>query len=349
MTTQFKTTPFTIALLCLIGLATSATKADPLPGETPKFIQQPMVSTNIGNQLYHGHDEVSTLYATNDPSTGIIRYEGTTMADDFADPIDTPVVHVRWWGSYLGNFMNADSPVDQFLIAFESDVPADQNPLGFSHPGEVLSSQVVRRGALAPGSGTFTERRIFEAPAGGEDIYEYNAELHLGKEFPQKSETVYWLKIAALVDPDDSGIPPVQWGWHNRDYTIANPFAAAVTPPVAPGERDERIELGGFYPTPVWHFQDDAVSALTQVDIDPMMPSMPLKVLQDNYQPQRYLADLDGPAVIVNADGTLSDGIGRFSKDLAFELYTRAVPEPSSVLLLGTFLAAGVATWRRRS
>ena len=62
---------------------------------------------------------------------------------------------------------------------------------------------------------------------------------------------------------------------------------------------------------------------------------MPL-VDQAGYQPTRYLALADGPP-----------GIGEFSKDLAFELYT-IVPEPATCALLAIGLA-GVSGLRRRS
>ena len=63
-------------------------------------------------------------------------------------------------------------------------------------------NQVVRRGPiLASGSGTFTENPIAIGGAPfSEQLFEYNAELHLGNEFFEKPDTVYWLKIAALVD-----------------------------------------------------------------------------------------------------------------------------------------------------
>jgi hypothetical protein len=248
----------------------------------------------------------------------------------------------------MNNTLIGNNTVKKFLIAFESDIPANQNPAGnFSTPGQVLSSQIVTAGPLSPGSGTFSETLKLGVPAPGEDIYEYNAELHLGKEFFQKPETVYWLKIAALVDTVP-GTVPLQWGWHNRDYTTMDPLAAAVTPPVLPGERDERIELGlPTYPTPVWHFQDDSVSAQTRIGVDPTMPSTPLFVQQFGYVPQHYQNGLDGPGPIVAADGTLlQPGIGAFSKDLAFQLYTYGVPEPTSGVLIALGMMGLVA--RRR-
>lgn len=362
-----------LASAVLLSLLSSTGFADPLPGEILKFQQLPMVTTQIDGVDYHVHDELSSLYGFPDPTIpgGIVTdYFGTSMADDFADPFDTPVVHVRWWGSYLGNLINPDNPIDKFLIAFESDLPADQNPIGnFSRPDQVLSTQIVNRGALAPGSGTFTEKLILSAPAPGEDIYEYNAELHLDKEFQQDPETVYWLKIAALPDVVDAngdgavdaadlsiglatGAIP-QWGWHNRDYTIPDPFALAVTPPVAPGERDEAVELGVPYPSEVWHFQDDSVSNPdTHLRLDPAMPNMPVDLFQNEftYMPQNYVDGLDGPAAGVGTDGTTHVGVSQFSKDLAFELYTRGpiIPEPASCVLMLVGFGASLALRRRR-
>ena len=117
---------------------------------------------------------------------------------------------------------------------------------GFSQPGQSLSSQIVNLGALAPASGTFTETPE-STVSGGPDgrIYQYNAELT--NPFPEQAGTTYWLKIVALIG--FPGTVPVQWGWHNRDYTITDPFAAP------PGD----VNLGTLS-KPVCHYQDDAVT-----------------------------------------------------------------------------------------
>jgi hypothetical protein len=321
---------------------------DPLPGrDLLKFSQKPMDGTPITNtagqvERYWGHDELSTAYSTIG-ATGPTPYRGTFMADDFADKFDSPVVHVKWWGSYLNNFVSSGIPVDKFLISFESDVPANPNN-PFSHPGQPLLNQIVRRGPIAPGSGTYTEKPISGGgPPLGETLYEYNAELHLGREFFEKPDTVYWLKIVALVDlPAGIIIDPIQpptfvprWGWHNRDYTIMDSLASTA-PAVVPGEH-----IDGFLGpvpggTPVWHFQDDAVTGLVVVDhlSTPNGNLFPI-IDQAGYTPTRYLALADGPP-----------GIGEFSKDLAFELYT-TVPEPS-VIGLAAVAMAGLVIRRRR-
>jgi hypothetical protein len=335
-----------LALLAASQLFVSDATADPLPGrDVLKFSQRPMDGTTIvdppGNpQRYWGHDELSTAYGATPAVGGPAIYTGNFMADDFADKFSSPVVHVKWWGSYLNNFTLPNVSVDKFLISFESDVPqGPNNP--FSRPGEPLLNQIVRRGPLAPGSGTFTEKLISGGgPPLSEDLYEYNAELHLGKEFRQEPNTVYWLKIVALVDvPTGLPVPPPdqpptflpRWGWHNRDYTIVNPLAS--TPPaVTPGEHVD--PLSPILGTPVWHFQDDAVTGRIFVDTaGPMGQIMPV-IDQTLFQPTRYLPLADGPPPIAE-----------FSKDLAFELYT--VPEPATCALLLTGLAGALVVRRR--
>jgi hypothetical protein len=324
--------------------------ADPLPGRNiPKFSQLPMLNTPIPNptnpmgvEFFHGHDELSTAYSVRNDLGTITGYQGRFMADDFADKFSSPVVHVKWWGSYLNRpTILPDSTVRRFLVSFERDIPADPtNPNSFSRPGAPILNQIVsvdEDGLLTPASGTFTEKLAFPTSVDG-PIFEYNAELHLGKEFRQEPNQVYWLKIVALVErienlPNDAQL---QWGWHNRDYTIFDPLAS--TPPaVVPGEHvDGLIPVAGAG-IPIWHFQDDAVDGSVNVLFtdNPMSRIMPI-VQQDVRGPNNYRPPYDGPSLI-----------GTFSKDLAFQLYT--VPEPASAMLILLGLAAAwIRVTRRR-
>jgi hypothetical protein len=336
----------TLACLCSAALVATSAQADPLAGrDLLKFEQKPMVNTAFGGAIYFGHDELSTAYGVGNTANPPLNYDGTFMADDFADNFSSPVVHVTWWGSYIDDNNAAVPPqphVQKFLIAFESDIPAQ--PGGFSRPGTVLQHDVVTLGPLSPGSGTFTETLVRGPdPVLGEALYKYNAELHLGREFFEQKDTVYWLKIVALVDVPQpispTNIPPgvTQWGWHNRDYTIQNTLAS---PNVTSAPFGEFID-GTVAGQNVYHFQDDSVQG--QIRYTPGAP-FPNDIVQLNPQPQNYvfvnsngLGPVDGPM-----------GIELKSKDLAFSLYT-VVPEPTSCLLLfcGTLGLAAVDRRRR--
>ena len=175
-----------MAILTVVALAVLCVPAmgDPLPGEVLKFQQLPLDNLAIQGAIYNGHDERSIAYATFDATGNFVNWQGGYMADDFADKVGTPVVHVKWWGSYINGPAPA-TPVQQFLISFETDVPAQ--PGVPSHPGTPLLSQIVTLGALAPGSGTFTETLVNgNVP---EHLYSYNAELKLP--FAEANDTVY--------------------------------------------------------------------------------------------------------------------------------------------------------------
>ena len=98
-----------IALPVLSIGVTGPASADPLPGEVIKFRQLPLNNGVVPGSVprssatlgapYYGHDELSTAYLQ--PSQHGTVLPGTYMADDFADKFNTPVVHVRWWGSYM--------------------------------------------------------------------------------------------------------------------------------------------------------------------------------------------------------------------------------------------------------
>lgn len=309
MKTQF--TLIALAMSASVGSLWTApsAQADPLPGQVLKFQQKPLNNTMAYGQIYQGHDELSTAWLD---TTGQY-YRGTFMADDFADNLSSPVVHIKWWGSYIANPNQISVP--RFLISFESDIPV--GPGGFSQPGAPLLNQIVTPGALTPGSGTFVETLINgNVP---EHLYQYNAELSVP--FSEQKDTVYWLKIVAL-----SQDPALQWGWHNRDYTVMDPFAS---PLVSPGE-------GNIGPAtdPIWHFQDDAVTG--GVDVIPNAAPSAIQVNQYLMSPTKYLDNIDGPT-----------GIGQYSKDLAFEIYT--VPEPAGPVILGLALTAMILRRPRRA
>src|SRR4051812_20258553 len=123
------------SLILLIGIAAISAllapraSADPLPGEALKFQQLPLnlgLPPSPGGAPFPGHDELSSAYRVFDASGVQVGWSGQFMAGDFADKFSTPVVHLSWWGSYLGNYTGGttDFTAKQFLISFESDMPA---------------------------------------------------------------------------------------------------------------------------------------------------------------------------------------------------------------------------------
>lgn len=356
-----------VGYLFLIALAAGAfachtAVADPLQGELLKFYQMPLnngftpylapfpgsnppgsaYGTVPSVAIFPGHDELSTAWRTSPTAP----YSGEYMADDFADYAGTPVSHVRWWGSYLGEQQHSGPPVTKFLISFEYNVPASVDPLSglaipshpdFGNPGNLHQIVTLTGGTAPPPPGFFTEKPVPTPapPPPVEGLYEYNAELNLGQWFNEKKaardeNNVYWLKIVALVDEQEQG--HLQWGWHNRDWSIPNDLAAKFpdTPDGAERFIPAAVPGGG-----VWHFEDDAVNGGITVLPGPVGTAIPLSVTQQGFSPQNYIPPMDGPSII-----------GQFSKDLAFELYT-PVPEPCALglMLLGTI---ALTTIRRR-
>ena len=149
MTISFNRVFAVMSIIMASAVLVPQSQADPLPGrDLLKFQQKPMIATPVPDnngvvQTYFGHDELSTAYGLfNQASGGITQYEGRYMADDFADKLSNPVVHVKWWGSYHNDVINPNMPVNKFLISFESDVACGLAPC-FSHPGQPLLNQVV--------------------------------------------------------------------------------------------------------------------------------------------------------------------------------------------------------------
>jgi hypothetical protein len=300
-----------------LALAGSTAVAEPLTGQMLYFEQLPLnggLAPSAGGAEYPGHAELST--AT--PGFLNITYSGPSMADDFAVSTSSPIVHVEWWGSYLDPGSNLDG-VQAFLISFE--VPGTEDSP--SYPGVAVASQIVTKGALATGSGTFTETAIPTDPGAAAQLFGYSAELSIPTVL--LTDQQYWLRIVALVNPTSDG--DMQWGWQNRDYGLTDLYATTI--PI-PGEHLVTNDLD----LTMWHYQDDAMSG--EVTIFPVPDTLLAGVVPGAHTAQNYVNGSDGPV-----------GINQYGKDMAFRLY--AMPEPSTLALIAMGGAAlALAAYRRR-
>ena len=137
--------------------------------EELKFQQLPIDGMVVGDVAYWGHDELSSAYSVYDEAgQPMMLYDGCYMADDFADLKHSPVIRVKWWGSYLENY--DEERVPRFLIAFEKDVPAQGKPGDAdyipSHPEFVIQSEIVHRAPTGAMPGPASSPKPMSVPAG---------------------------------------------------------------------------------------------------------------------------------------------------------------------------------------
>lgn len=182
-----------------------------------KWSQPPMMNPQSPfPQCFWGWDERST------------RNSVQLVADDWLCSDPTPIRRIRWWGSY--NNWDAPTPPSlapiNFHLSIWTDVPLP-NPLGYSHPGQVLWTYIVPRTAtqeLYAGCDYYPTLPIPES------AFMYVVDLPVGNQFTQIPGTIYWLCITATY----SGSPPTTWwGWKTREHFF-NDDAVRITNPLAP-------------------------------------------------------------------------------------------------------------------
>jgi hypothetical protein len=134
------------------------------------------------------------------------------LADDFMCMETGWIKDVHFWGAWRHG---DEGIVQTFILSFHRDIPADQNPDGYSMPGETLLEIEVDYFITAPPIDPPTMEGWYD-PETGEMIeddhtpyFQYNVFLPEAVWFHQDSGTIYWLNISAIVqDPQNT-----QWGW----------------------------------------------------------------------------------------------------------------------------------------
>ncbi len=142
------------------------------------------------------------------------------LADDFKCIQEGPITEIHIWGSWLHDLLPQQDPnaVD-FHLAIFSDIPADQNPDGFSTPGEILWDMFIP-------SGTFESRRYHIGDEGWLDppdeympppadtmCWQYNFFIEEAEAFIQvgspNQPQIYWLEVKAFPHSEEGEI----FGW----------------------------------------------------------------------------------------------------------------------------------------
>ena len=189
------------------------------------------------------------------------------QADDFRSD-GRPIWTVRWWGSY---YQTADEPTldpntnqytptveDGFVLSFFKDIPVDQNPAGFSMPGELLGAY------LSPDYAVRIKPTSYIG-GDGHPVWEYEVNLqdtHLEHavtpiatpdEFLEVAGEIYWLSIAA---ENGHELNPVTWEWFdNGDEIRDDHFWGWHTSPHAFNDLTTMGEL--VMPTSdIWQYQN---------------------------------------------------------------------------------------------
>lgn len=170
-----------------------------------KWIQEP-------NLYYYGMDVCARVDET------IPQY--CILADDFLCEEPGRITEIWVWGSWLGDYLpyNADPEAVQFMLAIHEDIPADENPGGYSIPGNALWMEPFP-------TGSFTAEIWLDSIV--EDWlyppfdYIYNADwtcwlykFPIDPEYAfhqvgmPDSSIVYWLSVQAISDDLEA-----EFGW----------------------------------------------------------------------------------------------------------------------------------------
>ena len=133
------------------------------------------------------------------------------LADDWMCSETGPVKDIHFWGSWKDGL---EGQIAFFVLSIHTDIPASQNPDGYSKPGLTLwEAEISNFGATA------IDPQAYEGwydPATGEvlpnnhtNYFQYDVFLPEHLWFDQEVGTIYWLNISAvLIEPTNA-----VWGW----------------------------------------------------------------------------------------------------------------------------------------
>ena len=141
----------------------------------------------------------------------VMATEPVVLADDWMCSDTGWVKDIHFWGSWKNGI---EGEILYFVLSIHEDIPAEQNPDGYSKPGATLWERDIAVFNATPIDPPTAEG--WYDPSTGEYIiddhqayFQYNVCLDEPDWFWQEEGTIYWLNISAVVaDPAQTS-----WGW----------------------------------------------------------------------------------------------------------------------------------------
>jgi hypothetical protein len=147
------------------------------------------------------------VYAT----SGVPGFQDIVLADDWMCTETGPVTDIHFWGSWYNDFPGV---INAFVVSIYTDIPASPPDIPYSRPGELLwewtFTQWSERTFTSTGQGWYEPHTGVILHPDHYTYYQYNI-VDIPEPFIQEIDTIYWLAITALVQPEE--LPQPLWGW----------------------------------------------------------------------------------------------------------------------------------------
>jgi hypothetical protein len=146
------------------------------------------------------------------------------VADDWLCKDPRPVTDIHWWGSFIGWGQPYPPPIlpRAFHIGIWTNTPNPDpcDPTTFSHPDHLIWENFCDNWVW---NFFGYDKHPWEEPYDyKETCFQFNQLLSEDEWFyqePDEPNTIYWLSIAAIYDPNDYNDPNFYpWGWKTRPH-----------------------------------------------------------------------------------------------------------------------------------
>ncbi|MFH2056717.1 MAG: hypothetical protein ABIJ61_12220 [bacterium] len=133
------------------------------------------------------------------------------LADDFLCTETGFIRDFHFWGSWRNGI---EGQILYFVLSIHADIPAEQNPDGYSKPGATLWEMEVTDFGFTPidppsMEGWYDPSTDTYFPNDHQAYFQYDICIDEQVAFYQQEGTTYWLNVSAVI-ADPAG---TQWGW----------------------------------------------------------------------------------------------------------------------------------------